>query len=135
MLADVFVQKLEWFKQNEKPEVVLLVADHPELAKIIIAWANTRVGRAEDGPALCDESENAAWEWLWANAIFSEEELLAKSGQARYNFSQEVSKLIGNRILYPDGTVNSFVQRYLRDKVLSLFDAGAKKKRNARAGK
>ncbi len=78
MPEDVFIQKLEWFKQNEKPEVVLLVADHPELTKIIIAWTNTRVGRAEDGPDLCDESENAAWEWLWANAIFSEEELLAK---------------------------------------------------------
>ena len=34
--------------------------------------------------------------------------------------------LIGNRVLYPDGTVNSFVQRYLRDRVLKLFEPKVK---------
>ena len=40
--------------------------------------------------------------------------------------------LIANRILYPDGTANSFVQRYLREQVLELFDA--KLKRPAKKG-
>jgi hypothetical protein len=40
--------------------------------------------------------------------------------------------LIGNRILYPDGTVNSFVQRYLREQVLKFFDT--KLKRPAKKG-
>jgi hypothetical protein len=35
--------------------------------------------------------------------------------------------LIGNRILYPDGTVNSYVQRYLREKVINLFDKKTRK--------
>jgi hypothetical protein len=35
--------------------------------------------------------------------------------------------LIGNRILYPDGTVNSYVQRYLREKVINLFDRKTRK--------
>jgi hypothetical protein len=26
-------------------------------------------------------------------------------------------------VIYPDGTINSFVQRYLRDRVLKLFEA------------
>lgn len=34
--------------------------------------------------------------------------------------------LTGNRVLYPDGTVNSFVQRYLRQQVLKLFQTKAK---------
>ena len=29
--------------------------------------------------------------------------------------------LIGHRILYPDGTMNSYVQRYLREKVINIF--------------
>ncbi len=36
---------------------------------------------------------------------------------------RKLKPLIGNRVLYPDGTVNSFVQRYLRERVLKLFDA------------
>ncbi|MHC4982122.1 MAG: hypothetical protein ACYTF6_03005 [Planctomycetota bacterium] len=46
-----------------------------------------------------------------------------------------MKKLIGNRILYPDGTVNSFVRRYLREKVLNLFDGRPKKRKNATAAK
>ena len=135
MAEDLFAQKLKSFKQNEKPEVVLFVADNPELIKIIIAWTNTTVGRTEEVPDLCDESENVVWEWLWANATFSEEELLAKSGQNRYRFDQELQKLIGNRILYPDGTANSFVQRYLREKVLNLFETRPKKRRSTTGAK
>jgi len=35
--------------------------------------------------------------------------------------------LIGNRIIYPDGTINSYVQRYLREQVVKLFEAKSKK--------
>jgi hypothetical protein len=40
---------------------------------------------------------------------------------------RKLKPLIGNRVLYPDGTVNSFVQRYLRERVLKLFDARPRK--------
>ncbi|MHC4295034.1 MAG: hypothetical protein ACYSTL_05560 [Planctomycetota bacterium] len=130
MAEDLFTRKLERFKESEKPEVVLFVADNPDSIKIIIAWTNTTVTRTEDVSALGDESENAIWEWLWSNAIFSEEELLAKSGRTRCRFNRELKKLIGNRILYPDGTVNSFVQRYLREKVLNLFEGRPNKRRS-----
>ncbi len=127
MSGDVFAQKLEWFKQNEKPEVVLLIADNPELIKIIVAWNNITVSRTKVVTPPCDESENIVWEWLWDNAKFCVDELIAKSGQNNYRLDKELKKLIGNRILYPDGTVNSFVVRYLREKVLDLFSSKSKK--------
>ncbi len=40
---------------------------------------------------------------------------------------QRMKPLTGNRILYPDGTVNSFVQRYLRGEVAKLFEAKPRK--------
>ena len=43
MTEDIFAKKLEWFKENEKPEVVLCIADDSGLIKIIIAWTNTTV--------------------------------------------------------------------------------------------
>ena len=39
----------------------------------------------------------------------------------------KLKPLVGNRVLYPDGTVNSFVQRYLRERVLKLFDTKPRK--------
>jgi len=40
---------------------------------------------------------------------------------------RKLKPLVGNRVLYPDGTVNSYVQRYLRERVLRLFDAKPRK--------
>ena len=69
------------------------------------------------------------WEWLWGNARFSRAELKEKIGIpfSEIALENKLRPLIGNRIIYPDGTVNSFVQRYLREQVLKLFEAKPKK--------
>jgi hypothetical protein len=125
--ADPYAEKLAHFKENEKPEVVLLIADDIDLIKIVVAWTNTTVTRAEKLSLLRGDSDSEVWEWLWKNAVYSREELAAKSALTEYGFDKKMRPLIGNRVLYPDGTVNSFVQRYLRDRVLKLFEAKPKR--------
>jgi hypothetical protein len=39
----------------------------------------------------------------------------------------KLKRLINNRIIYPDGTVNSYVERYLREKVIHLFETRSKR--------
>ncbi len=134
MTEDLYAQKLTWFKQHERPETVLMVSDYPERIKIIIAWTNLEVRRANKLTELKGESEKEVWEWLWDNIKYSQTEFIEKIG---INFSEaglasKMKPLIGNRILYPDGTVNSFVQRYLQQQVLKLFEA--KPKRPAQKG-
>lgn len=130
MSDELYAEKLAHFKENERPEVVLLIADDLDLIKIIVAWTNTTVVPSEKLSPLRGDSESEVWQWLWKNAVYSREELAAKSALTEYGFEKKMAPLIGNRLLYPDGTVNSFVQRYLRDRVLKLFEA--KPKRAAR---
>lgn len=129
MNNDFYAEKLAWFKQNEKPEVVLLLADKPELIDIIVAWTNLEVGRADRPTELKGESEHEVWEWLWRNARYSNTSLIEKLGisYSESGLESKLKPLIGNRIIYPDGTVNSFVLRYLRDRVLKLFDPKPRK--------
>jgi len=134
MAEDIFAQKLQWFKENEKPEVVLLLADSPALTKMLIAWTTTRVTRVEEPPPFNDTSENGVWDWLWANARFSKEELFAKSGLPPHKLEEKLAGLITNRIIYPDGTIHSFVQRYLRQQVVALLDPKAKGRAGAKRG-
>ena len=124
MSDDLYAEKLAWFKQNERPEVVLLIADNPELARIVVAWTTLKMSRGQKLTALSGDSESEVWEWLWRNARYSQAELMDKFGVSlsESGLDSRMKPLIGNRILYPDGTVNSFVQRYLRDRVLKLFD-------------
>ncbi len=39
-----FEHKLAWFKENEKPEAVLLVADDSKKISVVVAWSNMAVG-------------------------------------------------------------------------------------------
>lgn len=129
MSEDIYAEKLAWFKQNERPEVVLLVADNPELTRIVVAWTNLEVKHAEKLTKFRGDSENEVWEWLWRNAQYSLTDLMEKIGVSfsESGLKSKMKPLIGNRILYPDGTANSFVQRYLRDRVLKLSDTKSKR--------
>ena len=129
MNKELYAEKLSWFKQNEKPEAVLLVADNPERIRLVIAWTNVSVNPAGNMTELKGESENEIWEWLWGNTLFSKKELSAKIGISLSEFSLQIKimPLIGNRVIYPDGTINLYVQRYLREQVVKLFEVKPKK--------
>jgi len=128
-MNDLFSEKLAYFKQNEKPETVLLVSGDLDRIRIIIAWTNVYIRRVERLKELKGESENEIWEWLWENVEFSKDSLLKKVGTSfsETSLGIKMKPLIGNRILYPDGTVNSFVQRYLREQVVKLFERKPKR--------
>ena len=74
-------------------------------------------------------SEKEIWEWLWENVIYYCNELKEKTGTSYSDsgIENKMRPLIGNRIIYPDGTVNSYVQRYLREQVVKLFDSKPKR--------
>jgi hypothetical protein len=129
MSDTIFIEKLAYFKQNEKPEVVLLIADNPEPTKIIIAWTNISVERINELIPLSNDSEREIWKWLWQNTKYSLTELKEKAdiSVADYVLENKMKPLIGNRILYPDGTINSYVQRYLKERVIKLFEAKPKR--------
>ena len=123
MSGDTYTEKLAQFKENEKPEVILLVADDPELIRIIIAWTNMTVSQSGKLTKPRGDSRDDIWEWLWKNTKYLRDELATKSGVFAHHLHKKLERLVANRVLYPDGTINSFVQRYLREKVLKLFNA------------
>jgi hypothetical protein len=129
MSEAMFAEKLAYFKQNEKPEVVLLVADNPEFIKIIVVWPILDVKWEENDSRLPEDSEKEVWDWLWKNTRFSLAELKEKADipLADWVLEKKMRPLIGNRVIYPDGTINSYVQRYLKERVVKLFEAKPKR--------
>lgn len=122
MDKDVYQERLDWFKQREKPEVVLLVSHRPIVTRLVVAWTNIRVERIARPTRLRGDTEEDIWDWLWENVRYSKRTLAEKADVlTSLGVASALKPLIGNRILYPDGTINSFVQRYLRDRVLKLF--------------
>lgn len=127
MRRNAWLDKLNGFKDSERPEAVLLVAGNSQLTGIVVAWTSTNVSRARRLTKCNGSDDETVWHWLWENVRYSKEEFISKSGVAEAAFENKLNALIGNRVLYPDGTINAFVQRYLRAKVLRLLDVKAGK--------
>jgi len=134
MDKETYTTKLGWFKENERPEALLRVAQDPDLMKIVIAWGSTSPRVRPKLTQLRSECEGDVWEWLWRNTEYSSFSLATRAGVSRYLFEEKLAVLIGNRVLYPDGTVNSFVERYLREEVLKLFEGVKAKSSKAAVG-
>jgi len=129
MRRNRFEDALDRFKRKEQPEAVLLVASHKDYVNITSAWMHLSVRHRRRLTAAAGTSEADEWDWLWQNVRFSEENLRQKSGVPEKRFEDRLNTLIANRVLYPDGTVNSFVRRCLREKVLRLLGVDAKTRR------
>ena len=129
MRRNRFEDGLDRFKQEEQPEAVLLVASHKDYVNIASAWMHLSVRRRRRLTESAGTSEADQWAWLWENIRFSGENLRQKSGVPEKRFEERLNTLIANRVLYPDGSVNSFVRRYLREKVLKLLGVDAKTRR------
>ncbi len=80
MNGTLYKEKLARFKQNEKPEAVLMIANNPALIRSIIAWSNLEVKPADKLTELTGETENEVWDWLWENTRFSLTQLKAMTG-------------------------------------------------------
>lgn len=118
---DLYTERLLRFKENEKPEAVLMVADSPHLVKIVVAWTSMPVCRKRQLRPLTDTIEDGIWNWLWENTEYSHDELIKRIPAADATTPRKIEALIANRVLYPDGTANGFVEKFMREQVLRHF--------------
>jgi hypothetical protein len=130
MAKSAFYGTLDRFKANEQPEAVLLVASDKDYVNIVTAWTccSIRVRKPTRHGSVASDAD--AWQWLWDNAAFSMDALRNASGVPAERFESRLDTLIANRVIYPDGTVNSFVRRYLRERVLRLLGVDASIRRS-----
>ena len=126
MKKNRWVQTLERFKNEERPECVLLVSGSPSLIRIVVAWINMSIERRKRLTPFPEDAEQQ-WEWLWHNATFSTERLAKYLPSSDKELEQKMQALITNKVLYPDGAVNGYVERLLRARIVKMLsDAGHK---------
>mgnify|MGYP000990425939 CR=1 FL=1 len=121
------------FKHSEKPEVVLSIIDDLVAARLILAWTTVRVRLPKTISRLPPNDTVEAWEGLWRHCRYPVKELATRAGLSVAATRTKMEELAGNRALYPDGTINSFVERYLRKKVVDILTAKPISKAKGRA--
>lgn len=133
MAKSKWSETLNGFKHDARPDVVLMVAGQSELMRIALAWKQTRVTRARRVTRLRGSSEADAWSWLWENTRYDRVALLGRIPNATARTERNLNALIASRVLYPDGTINPFVERYLKERVVRLFAPSLRMRRADRA--
>ena len=132
MNADPLDTILARFKAVEVPEPILLVDGDAGRVRLAVVWPNVRVTRvsAPPGPAEGGDLQEQ-WEALWHCIEYDERELADKCGLPLTEAREKLKALIGNRLIYPDGTLNTYLAKYLRKRVLDLYETKAPRRSKA----
>ena len=121
MSRTVFDRILAEFKAKEVPEAILVVGEDLWMTRLALAWPYVSLTAIEPAMSFSKHwSEVGKWNWLWRNVRYSSEAVFDVAG--RSCLDNQLYALIANRILYPDGTVHSYVTRFLRDRVVKLLE-------------
>ncbi len=86
--------------------------DSESLRRLIVAWPKLNLSKITMSADI-PEDDNAIWQWLWAQVSYDKERL-RKIAAVGANIDSLLEILIGNHLLYPDGTVNEWAQRVVR---------------------
>ena len=116
---DAYQCELDWFKANEIPECVLLVDN--SLLRFLVAWKRVVLLRKRRLTGLPNCDKAGIWQWLWQNVDFSMDDFAALSGTSIRNATEKFKMLSGNGMVYPDGTLNTYVDRLLKARTVLLF--------------
>lgn len=117
--CSLYQSELASFKAKETPDSVLLL--DAGLWRFLIAWKNLSLSRKRRLSIPVGRDEKSMWQWLWENASFSVDELALLAGACVKETEEKLKMLSGVRMVYPDGTLNSYVEKLLKARVVMLF--------------
>lgn len=111
-----FQQAIELFRAQEQLETIVILLGktpmHESLRRIFIAWPNAPPRSKPKVPATFHDGPTL-WADLWA-AVEPDREGLKRITGLTGDPTRYLDVLIGNRLLYPDGTVAESGRKALR---------------------
>ena len=125
-----WLDTLEQFRNDERPECVLLVSGSPSLIRIVVAWINMSIERRKRLTPFPEDAEQQ-WEWLWQNTVYSTERLAKYMPSSDKELEQKLQALIANKVLYPDRTVNGYVEHFLQARIVKTLSSAGHRLRKA----
>lgn len=129
-----FGEILQYFKDNEEAENIVPLVEDEELRKAIVAWKSVEIRYTSS--AECGEKNDASkWNWLWKQVDFSQTDFGVVAGVRQQDTGRMVQRLIGLRLIYPDGTISKFAKQYLQMTILSKIRPASKQSSKAEAAK
>ncbi len=123
MSGPSFEDILESFKKSTDTTNIIPLLSEEDAQKLVVAWPKVVLTWIRvKGPA--PESQNERWQWLWNHVTWPEAELRDISGLPEIKFKRVFNIVKGNRLIFPDGTVSGFADKYLKQIIISRIKGG-----------
>jgi len=104
---------LDEFKKDEAAESIVPLIEDERLRNAVVAWKSVTIERT--GKANCEDAgEVARWNWLWTQVKYDQETFGTVAGLKPQDVKPVMTRLIGLRMIYPDGNINDFAKQYLK---------------------
>ena len=122
-----FGELLAEFKESEAPENIVALVDSANLRNALVAWKSVTViyNKAED----CGyKDETSQWNWLWQQITYDQSTFGTVAGLKAQETGSVLTRLIGLRLIYPDGTINELATQYLQSVIIAKLPKPKKAK-------
>jgi len=113
-----FGEILAWFKSEEEAENIVAIMGDEDLQNGMIAWKSVRI-RFKAATDCVEKDTVAKWEWLWQQIEYDQTGFAVVSGAKAQDAGKLFSRLVGLRLIYPDGTIHKLARQYLQSVIMA----------------
>jgi len=112
---------LQRFKDSEDPENLVPLMEDQTLRNGLVAWKSVSI-KYKPAEECSFQDETSRWNWLWTQIEYDSNTFAAVSGTKAQNVQTLITRLIGLRLIYPDGTVNMLARKYLQAMIMEKIN-------------
>lgn len=114
-----YYKKLD--EQDDGASATFCLLSDTEAKLVLMAWKGYPVPwKAPTGDAP-DTQDSRAWDWLWKGCRPDFDVLAARANVLPSVIRGKFDLLRGNRLIYPDGTINPWADRILRAEIAQRY--------------
>ncbi|MCC6156902.1 MAG: hypothetical protein IT350_02540 [Deltaproteobacteria bacterium] len=106
-----FEEIVEALRAKESPDAIILIAENPRAQKLVVAWKTVEIRRL----AVSDSCQSGRGPW--GSIEFDRQQWYRHAGLSPFEGQRDAECLIANSIVYPDGTIHEYVQKFLNSLV------------------
>lgn len=124
-----FAKLLGVFKSNERPESLVQLLNDPILRSAIVAWPSVPIRITAEPNLECECGREAdQWKWLWDHVEYDQPMFGIIANVEEHEVHKILIRLVGLRLIYPDGTIHKLAQQYLRSLIIQQLPSKPKSK-------
>lgn len=106
------------FKKIEEPENIVPLMDDEMLRNGLVAWKSVSI-TYKKAESCSYNDKNSRWNWLWTMIEYDMTHFAIVAGVKPQDAVSLFRRLMGLRLIYPDGTINEFAKKYLQSLIMA----------------